>query len=55
VAAPLIAFHVTNTFSIAGLGITSALLIFASILFLIPEMQFGKGKLKPALVEEISE
>jgi MFS family permease len=55
VAAPLIAFHVTNTFSIAGLGITSALLIFASILFLIPEMQFGKGRLKPALVEEVSE
>ena len=55
VAAPLIAFHLTNVYSIRGLGIVSALLIFASILFLIPEMRFGKGKPKPALVEEVSE
>jgi MFS family permease len=54
VAAPLIAFHLTSTFSIGGLGIASALLIFASILFLIPEMRFGKGKVKPPLVEEVS-
>jgi MFS family permease len=54
VAAPLIAFHLTSTFSIGGLGIASALLIFASILFLIPEMRFGKGKDKPPLVEEVS-
>jgi hypothetical protein len=54
VAAPLIAFHLTNVYSIRGLGIVSAVLIFASILFLIPEMRF-KGKQKPALVEEVSE
>jgi MFS family permease len=55
VAAPLIAFHLTNVYSIRGLGIVSAVLIFASILFLIPEMRFGKGKQKPALIEEVSE
>ena len=54
VAAPLIAFHVTSQFSISGLGIVSAGLIFASILFLIPEMRIGKGKDKPPLVEEVS-
>jgi hypothetical protein len=55
VAAPLMAFHLTNKYSIAGLGVASALLIFTSILFLIPEMRIGRGKQKPALVEEISE
>jgi MFS family permease len=55
VAAPMLAFHLTNRYSMAGLGIASAILIFLSILFLIPEMKFGRGKLKPALVEEVSE
>jgi MFS family permease len=54
VAAPLIAFHLTNRYSIAGLGIANAILIFASILFLVPEMRFGKGRQKPPLVEEVS-
>lgn len=54
VAAPMIAFHLTNRFSMAGLGIASAVLIFASILFLLPEMRIGKGKDKPPLVEEVS-
>lgn len=54
VAAPLIAFHLTNRFSIAGLGIASAALIFASILVLLPEMRLGRGKQKPPLVEEVS-
>ncbi|HEY6225957.1 MAG TPA: MFS transporter, partial [Verrucomicrobiae bacterium] len=54
VAAPMIAFHLTNRYSMAGLGIASAVLIFASILFLLPEMRIGKGKDKPPLVEEVS-
>lgn len=55
VAAPLIAFHLVNRYAIGGIGIFCAVLIFLSILFLVPEMRIGKGRKKPALVEEISE
>ena len=55
VAAPLMAFHLVSRFTLPTLGIFSAFLIFGSILFLLPEIRFGHGRKKPALVEEISE
>jgi hypothetical protein len=55
VAAPLMAFHLVSHFTLPTLGIFSAALIFGSILFLLPEIRFGQGRKKPALVEEVSE
>jgi hypothetical protein len=55
VAAPLMAFHLVKTYPLPTLGWFTAVLIFLSILFLLPEVKFGKGRKKPALVEEVSE
>ncbi|MNC97436.1 hypothetical protein D3C83_150900 [compost metagenome] len=55
VAAPLMAFHLVSAFTLPTLGIFSSGLIFLSVLFLVPEIKFGRGRKKPALVEEISE
>jgi MFS family permease len=55
VAAPLIAFHLINTYSIAGLAIACSILIFLSILIILPEIRLGQGRRKPALVEEVAD
>jgi hypothetical protein len=55
VAAPLMAFHLVKTYTLPTLGWFTAALIFMSVLFLLPEVKFGKGRRKPALVEEVSE
>jgi hypothetical protein len=54
VAAPLMAFHLVQNYTLATMAFFSAALIFGSILCLLPEIGF-KGRKKPALVEEISE
>lgn len=55
VAAPLMAFQLVKTYALPTLGWFTAALIFISVLFLLPEIRFGKGRRKPALVEEVSE
>lgn len=55
VAAPLLAFSLVKSYTLPTLGWFTAALIFVSILFLLPEVKFGRGRRKPALVEEVSE
>ncbi len=55
VAAPLAAFQLIGHYSVGVMGAFCAGLIFVSILFLLPEMRMGKGRPRPALVEEVSE
>src|SRR4051812_4013696 len=43
VAAPLMAFQLVKTYPLPTLGWFTAALIFISVLFLLPEIRFGKG------------
>ena len=55
-SAPLTAFQLAKTLSLATLGIVSAILILFATLLLIPEIRFGRRARKAeALVEEVSE
>jgi hypothetical protein len=54
--APITAFHLANKFSLAGLGWSSAALIFLASALLIPEIKFGsRARRGETLVEEVSE
>jgi MFS family permease len=56
VIAPLVAFHLIRTLSLATLGWISAGMILAATLLLLPEIRFGwQTRAGAALVEEVSE
>lgn len=55
ILAPMLAFHLTNRYSVAGMATGCAVLIFLSILVLLPEIRFGKGRQKPAIIEEVTD
>ena len=56
VLAPLMGFYLVTRLSMGTLALFSSALIGIATLLLVPEIKFaGRGKLKPALLEEVSE
>lgn len=55
VVAPLLAFHLAQTYRLSGLAIVCTGLIVLSSALLLSELRSGRGRSKPALTEEISE
>jgi MFS family permease len=56
VLAPLVGFYFVTRLSLGTLALISSSLICFATLLLIPEIKFGgRGKLKPVLVEEVSD
>src|SRR5947207_7823214 len=56
VLAPLVGFYLVTRLSMGTLAGISAALIGIATLLLVPEIKFaGRGKLKPALLEEVSD
>ncbi len=53
--APLVAFELARTYSLATLGWVSAAMIVVASALLLPEIKFGRGKRAGALIEEVSE